>query len=379
MNVVEKLHLLSEASIWETAEDGCCLNPSYEPQDIVLTRADLPNGKSISLLKSLLNSACENNCLYCPMRAGRDFRRAAFQPDEFAKLIIHLTQAGLIQGVFLSSGVSGGGVHTQDQLIDATRILRNMYKFNGYLHLKIMPGAEYDQIYACMLLADRVSINLEAPNEVRLKYLAPQKDFNSQLLNLIKTISEIKKSPPTPRNWKGRWPSSCTQFVMGAAGESDRELLETTQSLHRLYQLTRAYYSSFKPHPDTPLAHHAPVSYARERRLYQADFLIRDYGFNQEELIFNDQGNLPETQDPKRLWAEHHLRHQPVELNYASREELLRIPGIGPWSTAKILQIRRTQTIRELGSLAKIGVNTMRAQHFILLDGRQPARQLSLF
>ena len=379
MEALDKLQLLSEASKWEAGEKGCRDKTIRTFNGIILTRAALPDGRSTTLLKSLLNSACENNCLYCPMRAGRDFHRTAFQPEEFARLVVNLTTAGLIQGVFLSSGIAGGSIHTQDQLIDTAQILRLKLQYRGYLHLKIMPGAEYDQIAACMCLADRVSINLEAPNEQRLTTLAPQKEFYKQLLRPIEIIAAIRKNLSPQQTNQGKWPSSCTQFVLGGAAETDRELLQTTQVLHRQYQISRAYFSAFKPHPGTPMAHHAPVAYQREHRLYQADFLIRDYGFNQEELIFDELGNLTQTKDPKWAWADRHLREHPVDLNHASREELLRVPGIGPKSVQLILQIRHSQRIHDLSRLQKIGVHIKRSQDFVVVDGRKPAQQMHLF
>jgi predicted DNA-binding helix-hairpin-helix protein len=242
-----------------------------------------------------------------------------------------------------------------------------------------MPGAEDDQVAACLRLADRVSINLEAPNEKRLPELAPQKDFNSQLMRPLQRVAEFRRNPAPVAAWKGRWPSVCTQFVLGAAGETDRELLETTQSLHRDYLLSRAYFSAFTPQDGTPLAHHPPVSHRRELRLYQADFLIRDYGFSQEDLVFDQQGHLPAHVDPKMAWAECHLTGQPVEINRASVEDLLRVPGIGPKSITRILEARRLRIIRDFSGLGKLGVNARRASAYILLDGRAPARQMSLF
>jgi len=375
----QKLQALSKASELEAGEDGCRLATREKERGIILTRARMSNGRSTSLLKSLLNSACENNCLYCPMRAGRDFQRHAFLPDEFARLVINLTNAGLIQGVFLSSGVSGGGVRTQDRLIDTAQLLRKKYQYQGYLHLKIMPGAEDDQVAACLGLANRVSINLEAPNEKRLPVLAPQKDFNSQLMRPMQRIAEFRRNTAPVSAWKGKWPSICTQFVLGAAGETDRELLETTQSLHRDYLLSRAYFSAFTPQEDTPLAHHPSVPLRRELRLYQADFLIRDYGFNQEDMVFDRQGHLPLNIDPKIAWAERHLAGLPVEINRASKEELLRVPGIGPKSANRIMEARRVRAIRDFSGLGKLGVNARRAAAYILLDGRAPARKMRLF
>ncbi len=379
MDDLQKLELLSAASRDEAGEDGCRLSSSTEKKGIVLTQARLPNGRCTTLLKSLLTTHCENDCLYCPFRSGRDIRRCSFQPEEFARVVLNLTNAGLIQGVFLSSGVAGGGVFTQDRLIAAAEVLRNKLEYRGYLHLKIMPGAQYEQILASMRLADRVSINLEAPNVRRLTHLAPQKEFLPQLLTPLRWINDIRRDYFPTNVWKGHWPSSCTQFVVGGAGESDRELLDTSQTLHRQYGLLRVYYSAFKPQYDTPLEGHDPVPLRRELRLYQADYLIRDYGFSHQELVLDPQGNLPLNRDPKLVWAHAHLAHQPLEINRASREELLRIPGIGPKAAAAILKARRQHALRDLSSLEKLGIRAQRARDFVLLDGRRPPFQPALF
>ncbi len=225
MDELQKLKLLSSASLLEAGEDGCRQaaadpNPNAH-KGIVVTDACLPNGKVTRLLKSLLSSYCENNCLYCPFRKGRDFRRAAWQPEEFARMVINLTNAGLIQGVFLSSEWSTAAYSTQDRLIATAEILRRKLDYRGYLHLKIMPGAQYEQVVASMRLADRVSINLEAPNAYRLPALAPQKRFDDQLYTPLKWVEAIRQRQAPTRTWKGRWPSSSTQFVVGGAGESD--------------------------------------------------------------------------------------------------------------------------------------------------------------
>lgn len=373
------MQLLSAASQIEKGEDGCRLAAQKKSDGIVLTQAKLPNGKQTTLLKSLLTSNCEHDCLYCPFRAGRDTRRTTFQPVEFAKLVVNLTNAGIIRGVFLSSGVAGGGIRTQDRLIDTAEILRNKFMYRGYLHLKIMPGAEYDQVLASMRLADRVSINLEAPNADRLPNLAPQKDFTRQLLNSLGWINRIRQEITPVKTWKNRWPTSCTQFVVGGSDESDRELLQTTQILHRQYGLLRIYYSAFQPHKRTPLENHIPIPLKRELRLYQADYLIRDFGFSEEDLAYDPDGNLPLENDPKLTWAKKYLAPQPVEINRASKEELLRIPGIGLKAAAAILNMRKYHAIRDLSALEKIGIHARRASDFILLNGRQTPRQLSLF
>ncbi len=223
--------------------------PSSRPDKLVLSQAVLPNGKRINLLKSLLTSACERNCYYCPFRAGRDFRRATFKPDEFASVFMNLHAAGLAQGTFISSGILGGGVRTQDKLLDIAAILRTQYGYRGYIHLKIMPGAERDQVEQAMLLADRVSINLEAPNTNRLRQLAPGKEFTEELLQPLRWVEEIRRNQPGHHAWNGHWPSSTTQFVVGGAGESDLELISVSQQLYRQLHLSRVVLLSFQSHP----------------------------------------------------------------------------------------------------------------------------------
>ena len=264
MEDFQKLKLLTQAGELDVEGSGCAAKNRDTTDGIVLTHAQLPNGRSTTLLKSLLTSVCENNCYYCPFRSDRDFKRETFYPDDFANLVVNLTRAGLIQGVFLSSGVAGGGVATEDRLLKTAEILRYKKNYQGYLHLKIMPGAEYDQVLQAMRLSDRVSINLEAANAKRLPRLAPLKDFEKHLLQPLRWIELIRRSVTPVNAWKNRWPSSCTQFVVGGAGESDHELLETTQDLHQNYGLLRAYYSAFRPHKDTPLENWPAATYRRE-------------------------------------------------------------------------------------------------------------------
>ena len=251
--------------------------------------------------------------------------------------------------------------------------------YQAYIHLKIMPGAEFDQILASMRLADRVSINLEAPNAARLPALAPRKNFDQDLMEPIRIINHIRNQYPPFSSRKNNWPSVCTQFVVGGADETDRELLSTSVSLHKEYGLRRIYYSALTPHQGTPFANHAPVPSRRALRLYQADYLIRDYGFTDDEMAFDEKGCLPLEKDPKLIWAEHFLRDQPIEINKASREELLRVPGIGPKNARAILHIRKIKVISNMSVLRKIGVQTRRVRNFILLNGKQPVHQLSLF
>jgi predicted DNA-binding helix-hairpin-helix protein len=412
MDSLEKLHTLSQQMVLEPAEEAGTASPVGAPvgahaaapcgqtpaelqrvfgadsqrESVSLSRtkqnalgvhdAVMPGGKRIKLLKTLLTSACERNCYYCPFRAGRDFRRATFKPEEMAKAFTQVHQAGAVEGLFLSSGIAGGGARTQDRLIETAEVLRRKMGYRGYLHLKLMPGSERDQVLHAMTLTDRISINLEAPNQDRLTHLAPRKTFLEELLQPLKWAAEIRRTLPPPR--QGKWPSLVTQFVVGGAGESDVELLQTTAYLTKELGLQRAYFSAFRPVPDTPLENLAAENPWREHRLYQASFLLRDYGFEFEDLPFQADGRLPLDADPKLGWAKLNLREAPVELNLADRRELLKVPGIGPKTADAILAARRTHRLRDLKQLARLGIAAMRAGPFILLDGRRPPVQLHL-
>jgi predicted DNA-binding helix-hairpin-helix protein len=341
--------------------------------------AQLPNGKQIILLKTLLSSACERDCYYCPFRAGRDFRRATFKPQEFAELFMKMNQSKMAEGIFLSSGIAAGGANTQNKILDTAEILRKRMGFRGYMHLKIMPGAERGQVERAMQLADRVSVNLEAPNTARLAKLAPHKVFLEELLQPLKWVEEIRRSQPAYKFWDGRYPSTVTQFVAGGSDESDLELLTTTNWLMKNVRLKRAYFSAFHPIRDTPLENKAAVNPLREHRLYQASFLLRDYGFDLEEMPFATDENLPLHTDPKLAWAQINLTGRPLEINRAEKRELLRVPGIGLKGADAILSARRAGKLRDLTSLRKLGIVVARAAPFLLLDGKRPASQLVMF
>jgi predicted DNA-binding helix-hairpin-helix protein len=380
MDEMQRLHLLSDHMALEFDQD-CDKQRSLTAceQQVFISDAVMPNGRTLPVLKTLLNSACERNCNYCLFRAGRDFQRVLFKPDEFAKLFMDLYHNGACQGLFLSSGVLGGGMRTQDQLLDTAEILRFKLGFRGYIHLKIMPGAEKDQVLRGMQLADRVSINLEGPNPTRLARLAPLKKFDEELLKPLYWVEELRRSLPSYQGWGHRWPSTTTQFVVGAVEESDLELLSVTEQLNRQVHLQRAYYSAFHPISDTPLAEHAPTPLVRQNRLYEASFLLRDYGFDLEEMPFESTGNLPQDEDPKLAWANANLRQQPIDLNCADRLQLLRVPGVGPKGAEAILRARRINKLARLDDLTRLGISAKRAAAFVLLNGKRPDFQPHLF
>jgi predicted DNA-binding helix-hairpin-helix protein len=377
-----ELRAAVEAGVMETLTQG--KGPAAgraleaKKSSLGIFQAAMPGGKRAPLLKTLLTSACERDCFYCPFRAGRDYRRATFKPEEMASVFHQMHRGGLVQGLFLSSGIAGGGMRTQDRLLDTAEVLRRKHNFAGYLHLKIMPGAERDQVLRAMQLADRISINLEAPNTERLGRLAPHKAFLEELLKPLQWAEEIRRSQPGHQGWKGRWPSTVTQYVVGGAGENDLEILSTTAYLTRQLRLARTYFSAFSPVPDTPLENLAPENPWREHRLYQASFLFRDYGFDLEDMPFDAGGNLPLGADPKLAWAQANLAETPVEVNRAERRDLLRVPGIGLKGAEAILAARRRGRLRDLGDLQKIGVLAARAAPYVLLDGRRPPLQLAL-
>ena len=399
MKILEKFSILAGEMFVEAAEElrrspACSpgvtrtadagsnsipLSPSGKLQELPVYRAALPNGARFSMLKTMLTSVCERNCNYCSFRSGRDFHRVSFKPDELADAFIKMYQAGIVEGLFLSSGIAGGSTFTQDRLIATAEILRYKHGFTGYLHLKIMPGADFDQILRSMQLADRVSVNLEAPTPDRLACLAPQKRLQEDLLQPLRWVDHIRREIPASRGWMGRWPSSCTQFVVGAAGETDRELLTTSQYLMNTARLLRAYFSTFNPIPGTPLEGRPRADPWRAHRLYQAFFLLRDYGFTAQELPYDPAGTLPRTLDPKSAWAQAQLMEAPIELNHAEMIQLLRIPGIGPVAARAILAARKQRPLRRLEDLRALGIRAERAAPYILLSGQRPVLQPKLF
>jgi predicted DNA-binding helix-hairpin-helix protein len=371
--------LTSQMHFEQTEEIGCSAYTAGKFPSGLIHHAATPNGRPVSLLKTLITSACERHCNYCPFRAGREYRRVSLKPEEMANIFINLYQKGAVEGLFLSSGVINGGVFTQDKIIDTAEILRNKLNFRGYLHLKIMPGADRDQVFRTMQLADRVSSNLEAPNEKRLRSMAPNKAFIAELLEPLKWVVEIRKNFPATHSYKNRWPSSVTQFVVGVAGESDLELLSTSEYLYRSVGLKRTYFSAFSPVENTPFQNLPATPSVREHHLYQASFLIRDYGFSLEEMPFEVNGNLPSATNPKLALAQANLGDNPIEISKASRKELLRIPGIGPKRAEKILKYRREGYLYAIESIIKSGIIPIQSAPFLLVNGKQLPHQPQLF
>ncbi len=376
-DTMQKLTQMGDATLFEPAGD----TPRSEQQHYqshslaeCISHVSTPTGKK-PVLKTMVTTACERNCFYCPFRAGRGkTRRVSIRPDELAGAFDQLQRARQVEGLFLSSGIIKGGVTAQDKVIDTVEIIRRKYHYPGYVHLKIMPGAEYDQVKRAVELADRVSINLEGATADRLTALAPKKDFEGELLQRLRWAHEIRQSLPP-----GKHTSIVTQFVVGAVGDTDLELLALSDRLYRQLRLSRVYYSAFSPVIQTPFENLPAVVPQREHRLYQASFLLRDYGWDVEDLNFTQTGNLDLDVDPKRAWADVHLRHTPIEIMTATREQLLRIPGIGPVGADAIIKARARGRLNDLSHLRKIGIRAPdQAAPYVLLDGKQPPQQLTL-
>jgi predicted DNA-binding helix-hairpin-helix protein len=336
--------------------------------------AVMPDGKRVKLLKVLQSNVCTNDCHYCANRVGRDRPVVSLSPDELALAFDGMQRKGLVEGLFLSSAICGRPTQAMDRMLATVELVRHRYEFPGYIHLKILPGVTQAHIEHAAGLASRVSTNLEAPNPDRLVRIAPGKSLQ-ELVDPLLRVHRLRIES------EGRLipAGQTTQFVVGAADESDRELLQTVSDLYREVKLDRVYFSAFQPVPRTPLAEHPPTPLWREHRLYQSDFLLRQYGFTFGELIFDSRDNLPQESDPKLLWAKAHPELFPVEVNSASRQQLLRVPGIGPRSCLRILHWRRKGRFRSLADLRKAGAVTKWAAPFVLLNGRQAPHQLLLW
>ena len=386
LDLREKMDLLGQAArfddlvLWRDVDCGQSSSPAKprsRAPDLLpyVSHVTAPDGRRRPIMKVLQTSVCQNNCRYCAFRSGRDLRRASFSPEELARGFDLLYRAGIVQGLFLSSGLAGSP-QSMDTMLATATLVREKLEFRGYLHLKLLPGAEDDQIREAVRLADRVSANLEAPSKSALHRLAPSKKMAELVHSLQVATSLSRPSGERPALGAGRLGVS-TQFVVGPAGESDRDLLITAERLYRENGLARAYFSAFSPVTGTPLADEPPTEPVREYRLYQADFLLRRYGFSAAELPFVSDGLLQAGLDPKSAWAQAHPEFFPVELNRASLPELLRVPGIGPVSARAILKLRAHSPMRDLGDLRRIGVRPGSAAPYVLISGIRPGRQLA--
>ncbi|MHB8057553.1 MAG: putative DNA modification/repair radical SAM protein [Desulfuromonadaceae bacterium] len=332
------------------------------------------DGRCISLLKILLTNACIYDCAYCLNRRTNDIPRAAMTPDEVVELTMNFYRRNYIEGLFLSTGVVRSADYTMEQLIAVAQRLREVERFNGYIHLKLVPGADPLLIALAGRYADRVSVNIELPSRQSLALLAPDKPRES-VINPMRQVSallvEAKEARTKSRGAPHFAPAGqSTQLIVGATPESDRDIITLTEGLYKKLELKRVYYSAYIPgSSDSRLPALPTPPLLREHRLYQADWLLRFYGFAAHELLDEARPNLDMRFDPKSDWALRHLELFPVEVNMVDYEVLLRVPGIGVRSAQRIVQARRGTKLGEV-ELKKLGVVLKRAKYFLTAGGR---------
>lgn len=443
LSIEEKLTILSDAAKYDVA----CTSSGADRRGkkgmlgnscaAGVCHAFAADGRCISLLKILMTNHCAYDCKYCKNRKSNDIPRATFTPDEICELTIEFYKRNYIEGLFLSSGILQNPNHTMEKMCEALRLLRTKYHFNGYIHVKAIPGASQELLYSAGLLADRISINMELPTQNSLSHLAPNKNMK----NIIRPMNQISETIAAHRLAIGKdarmeraginqhlvhsiWgdgtqkisgspydritsgdphtsaqeisrqlqdrpltlpaertdgllhrpfasAGQSTQMIIGATNETDLELIRTTQNLYQAFDLKRVFFSGYIPlNEDANLPSlGTPVPLLREHRLYQADWLMRYYGFYADELLSKKNPFFDEQLDPKCFWALQHLEHFPVEINTAPADVLLRVPGIGPNGVKKILSARRYGSVN-FEMLKKMHIVLKRAQYFITCNGK---------
>lgn len=380
---MEKLTILSDAAKYDAACTSSGVRRKFQPSKIGSTSSSIAgcchsfsaDGRCVTLLKVLMTNSCVYDCKYCVNRRSNDTRRAAFTPRELAELTIGFYRRNYIEGLFLSSGVLRNADYTTEQIIRALRILRQEYGFNGYIHAKAIPGTSPELVHQLGLLADRMSVNIELPSQQSLQTLAPDKTREAILrpMGLIRDkVFESKQELVKYKHAPSFAPAGqSTQLIVGATRDTDRHILHLTEALYRKYRLKRVFYSAYVPVVENSLlpALDTKPPLLREHRLYQADWLLRFYGFQASELLDEAHPDFNPQLDPKCSWAVSHLEQFPVEVMRADYETLLRVPGIGPTSAKRIVSARRTAHLR-FEDLKKLGVVVKRAQYFVLCDGR---------
>ena len=333
-------------------------------------RASMPNGKHINLFRVMFTDFCKMDCHFCPNSHWVPRKRHAFKIDELAKAFMELHQRHTVDGLFLSSGVAGTGSKTTERLVRVVEIIRKKYDFKGYVHLKVMPGTERQYVEAAHELGTRLSINMETPTLDHMKKLSKMKDLQRDILSPMEWINDLTRSST------GGAIGQATQLVVGAADESDVDILDRVDQLYDEWNLKRVYYAPFHPVRYTPLEEHPATPPMRSHRLYQMDWLRRIYGFPKDEIApaFDAGGFLPLEFDPKTSIALENVEAYPVDVNAATREKLLRVPGIGPISAKRILQNRRRHTIDTWRDLQTMGVVKSWAWPFLAFPGHRPPR-----
>jgi predicted DNA-binding helix-hairpin-helix protein len=371
MDTQKKLEILSQ----EAQFDLSCACGSKDQDRRVRGRdgmwvypASLPRGGRSIMLKTLMSNVCTNDCRYCPLRDEQDIRRCSLSPQDVANIFMDYVRRGGIHGLFLTSGVMRDADHTMDRLIAAASLLRRKHNYRGFIHLKVMPGASDGAIEQAISVASAVSINVEAPTANAFGRLSGKKDYQRDIVRPIKLISRL-----TGRGMKYHNVKQTTQFIVGAADENDSQIAAATFGLYRRLGLERVYFTAYQRgfgHPslpgETPTAADPNDMLTREHRLYQMDFLFRRYGWGLSDVSFGEDGNLSLQADPKQTWADAHPEFFPIRLRTAGRNQLLRVPGLGPTYVSRICKTRKQGAFRRLEDLGLKGKNLQKVQKYVV-------------
>ena len=324
----------------------------------------LPNGGSTVLFKTLISNVCSSDCKYCPLKQNADVPRCTLNCSELVRSFMDYYNRGEVFGLFLSSGVIGSADAAMEKLIAPAEVLRKKYGFRGYIHLKVLPGSSPAAIEKAVSVADAVSLNIETPGKEFLEKLSSKKDFLRDIVEPIKLISRLTAA-------SRRKVKQTTQFIVGAAGETDRHIVDYTAALYERVGLSRAYFSAYQRSNSDELneSTNPPQSFMREHRLYQVDFLLRKYGFNQSDILYDSSGRLSLETDPKEAWAKNHPEFFPVTVNTATRYRLLRVPGLGPKAVKTILEKRKLAKISSIDDIDKVTARLLKAVKYLDFGG----------
>jgi putative DNA modification/repair radical SAM protein len=382
MDVQQKLRILADAAKYDASCASSCSRRERmdrglgNTNGVGICHSYTPDGRCVSLLKLLLTNYCVYDCHYCVNRISSDTPRARFAPEEVVHLTIEFYKRNYIEGLFLSSGVIQSPDYTMEELIRVAKILRTEHGFGGYIHLKAVPAASEQLIREAGFWADRLSANIELPRDADLVQLAPAKthvQIEASMRQIAAGILEAKdKTTRAGKSPHFAPAGQSTQFVVGATDAPDSVILDKASALYKKYSLRRAYYSAFSPIPHSnPLLPVAKIPLVREHRLYQADWLMRFYGFDADELTTAAERNLALDKDPKLGWALRHREFFPIDVNKGPKEALLRVPGLGVHNVKRILNIRRYRSLT-LSDLAKLRVPVKKAQFFVVTADYNP-------
>lgn len=362
MNTLEKIQILSDSAQYDLC-DYVNHQTNSSPNLPGIYNSTISSGCKIPIFKVLMTNQCCNDCKYCLNNSKRNFTRIELSPEELTKVFLNYYQQKYVHGLFLSSGISRDIESSMGKVVEVARLLRLEQGYQGYIHLKIIPGTSRDLIKRAMSLADRVSVNIEAATPSGLQEISSTKDFQGDIIRRLTWISNIHKKDPH------KAPSGqSTQFIVGANDENDEDILKRVKWLYDKFNIKRSYFSTFQSLEDTPLEKRSSADPVRSSRLYQADALLNSYNFKLKELVFEEDGDLNLQEDPKYLAAQN-MDIFPLELNQAKYKNLIRVPGIGPISARRIITLRKKQALEKVEELKKMGVVVERAQPFIKIQG----------